>query len=123
MNNLTANTSRDWVGTKSTSLLAWWIPLAAMLCSMFVPVSLRTPVWVIALGWMGTACMLNARRCNRTHCRYTGPFYIAMIVPAIALGTGFVVVGMLGWISFAAFMAGGSVLIWWATERTWGKFS
>jgi len=28
---------------------------------------------------MGTACILNARRCGRTHCRYTGPYYLAMI--------------------------------------------
>jgi hypothetical protein len=118
MSNPTANTSRDWVDKKGSSLLAWWFPLAAMLSSMFVPVSLRTPVWVIALGWMGAACMLNARRCDRTHCRYTGPFYVAMIVPVMSLGTGFVVNGTLGWISLAAFIVGGSRLIWWATERT-----
>jgi hypothetical protein len=25
-------------------------------------------IWIIALIWMGTGCMLNARRCNRTLC-------------------------------------------------------
>ena len=77
----------------------------------------------IALVWMGVACILNARRCNRTHCRYTGPYYLAMIVPVMALGAGLVTVGALGWISLGVFIVGGSGLIWWATEGTWGKFS
>jgi hypothetical protein len=35
--------------------------------------------------WMGTACILNARRGGRTHRRFTGP-YRAMIIPALVLG-------------------------------------
>ena len=123
MSNPTADTSRDWLANKRTSLLAWWFPLVAIIGGLFVPVSLRTAGWVIALGWMGTACMLNARRCNRTHCRYTGPYFLAMIVPVMVLGTGLATVGVLGWISLGVLIVGGSGLIWWATERTWGKFS
>ena len=123
MSNLTTDTSRDWLNNKRTNLLAWWIPLAAILAGLFIPVSLRTAGWVIALGWMGAACMLNARRCNRTHCRYTGPYYLAMIVPVVVLGMGVVSAGIYVWISLGLFIVGGSGLIWWTTERTWGKFS
>ena len=72
---------------------------------------------------MGTACILNARRCGRTHCRYTGPYYLTMIVPVMALGTGFVAADMFGWVCLGATILGGSGLIWWVTERAWGKFS
>ena len=123
MSKTTADTSRDWLGCKRTSVLVWWFPLVAIIGGLFVPVWLRTAGWVIALGWMGTACMLNARRCNRTHCRYTGPYFLAMIVPVMVLGTVLVTVGVLGWISLGVLIVGGSGLIWWATERTWGKFS
>ena len=123
MSKPTADTSRDWLGSKRVSALAWWFPLVAIIGGLFVSLSLRTAGWVIALGWMGTACMLNARRCNRTHCRYTGPYFLAMIVPVMVLGTGLVTVGVLGWISLGVLIVGGSGLIWWATERTWGKFS
>ena len=123
MSNPTADTSRDWLSSKRASMLAWWFPLVSIIGGLFVPVSLRTAGWVIALGWMGTACMLNARRCNRTHCRYTGPYFLALIVPVMALGTGPVTVGVLGWLSLAVLIVGGSGLIWWATERAWGKFS
>lgn len=123
MTNPAAETSRDWLGSKAASVLAWWVPLAAIIGSLFAPVSLRTAGWVLALGWMGAACMLNARRCNRTHCRYTGPYYLAMIGPVLMLGTGLVTAGILGWISLGVFIVGGSGLLWWATERRWGKFS
>jgi hypothetical protein len=80
-------------------------------------------IWIIALIWMGTGCMLNARRCNRTHCRYTGPYSLAMTVPVMALGAGVVTIGILGWVCLGVIILGGIGLIWWATERAWGNFS
>jgi hypothetical protein len=87
---------------------------------LFVPASVRAVIWIIALVWIGTACILNARRCNRTHCRYTGPYYLAMIIPALVLRI--VSSGIYEWMFLALLIVGGSWLIWWATERAWGKF-
>ena len=123
MTNTPIQISRDWLGSTHTSLLAWWMPKAAIVAGLFVPASVRAVIWIIALIWMGTACLINARRCNRTHCRYTGPYYLAMIVPVMALGAGLVPVGLLGWICLGVIILGGSGLIWWATERAWGRFS
>jgi hypothetical protein len=64
----TAQSSRDWLRTLRTNLLAWWIPQAAILAGLLVPVPVRAAIWIVALTWMGTACILNARRCGRTHC-------------------------------------------------------
>jgi len=64
--------------------------------------------------------ILNSRRCGRTHCRYTGPYYLAMIVPVLALGL--ISSGIYEWIALGVVIVGGSKLIWWATERAWGKF-
>ena len=36
MTNAPPLTSRDWLGSMHTSLLAWWLPLAAMLGGLFV---------------------------------------------------------------------------------------
>ena len=123
MTDAPTQTSRDWLGSVHTSLLAWWMPKVAILAGLFVPVSVRAVIWIIALVWMGTACLINARRCNRTHCRYTGPYYLAMVVPVMALGAGLITVGILGWVCLGVIILGGSGLIWWATERAWGKFS
>jgi hypothetical protein len=121
--NATIQTSRDWLGGARSSLLAWWLPHAAILAGLFVPAPLRAAIWTVALIWMGAACILNARRCGRTHCRYTGPYYLAMIVPVLVLGSGVVSAGIYGWIVLGVVFVGGGKVIWWATERAWGKFS
>jgi len=116
-----AQPRNDWVGGVRSYGLVWGLPLGVMATSLLVNVPARTVIWTAALVWMGTACLLNARRCGRTHCRFTGPFYLAMTVPVLALGTG--VVGLPGWIALGIVIVIGSKAIWWATERTWGKFS
>jgi len=94
-----------------------------MVAGLLVDVPARTAIWTIALVWKGTACLLNARRCGRTHCRYTGPFYLVMILPVLALGSGMVSSGSYGWVALGAVVILGSKVIWWATERAWGRFS
>ena len=68
---------------------------------------------------MGTACILNAKRRGRTHCRFTGPYYLAMIIPVLALGLG----ALSAWVVLGVVIILGGEIIWWATERAWGKFS
>jgi len=116
-------TSRDWLRTPRTSALAWWIPHAALAAGLVAPVPLRAAIWTISLIWMGTACLLNAKRCGRTHCRYTGPYYLIMVGSVLALGFGIVSLNMLGWIVLGLLIVGGSKAIWWGTERAWGRFS
>jgi len=114
--------SRDWLRTPRTSLLAWWIPEAAILAGLLVPVTVRAAIWINALSWMGTACILNARRCGRRHCRYTGPYYLAMIAPVLVLASGIVSTDLYTWLFLGVLILAGSKIIWWATERAWGKF-
>ena len=119
----TVQSSRDWLRNPRTNLLAWWIPQGAMLAGLFAPVSIRTAIWIVALIWMGAACVLNNKRCGRTHCRYTGPYYLAMIAPTLGLSFGFPSVDLLGWLTLALLILLGSKALWWGTERAWGKFS
>jgi hypothetical protein len=121
--NVVAKPTKDWLGRVYTSAIAWWIPKGAIIAALFAPVLARAAVWTVALIWMGTACILNAKRCGRTHCRYTGPYYLAMIVPVLVLASGVIPVDFYAWVSLAVLILGGSMIIWWATERAWGKFS
>jgi hypothetical protein len=100
--------------------LAWWLPHAALVAGLLVVVEARTVIWIAALAWMGVACILNARRCGRTHCRFTGPYYLVMIIPVLGLGN--VPAGLSGWLVLGAIIILGGKKIWWATERAWGKF-
>ena len=101
MTNDVIQSSRDWLRNPCTNLLAWWLPQAGIMAGLFVPVAARATLWIVALTWMGTACILNAKRCGRTHCRYTGPYYLTMIAPTLVLGLGFLSVGLPGWLILA----------------------
>ena len=117
------NPSEDWVGSTRASLLAWGLPHVAIVAGLFAAAPVRAAIWTIALAWMGSACILNARRCGRTHCHFTGPYYLATIIPVIGFGSGAVSVSFYGWVLLGAVIVGGGGLIWWLTERVWGRFS
>ena len=61
---------------------------------------------------MGVACILNARRYSRTHCRYTGPYYLAMIAPVFLLAAGIGSAGFSGWLILGVLILAGSKIIW-----------
>jgi len=44
-----------------------------------------------------------------------------MIAPVLLLGI--ISAGIYKWMFLAVLILGGSGLIWWVTERAWGKFS
>jgi hypothetical protein len=113
----------DWFNSTGASFLAWWLPKLAIFLTIFVAISVRTLVWLIALLWMGTACILNARRCRRTHCRYTGPYYLAMILPVLALAFGPLSASTYTWVALALLILIGGWVIRWVTELKWGRYS
>lgn len=123
MTKSNAPRARDLAGNLRSYALLWGVPIAVIVAGMFVDVAVRTALWTAALGWMGVACLRNARLCGRTHCFYTGPFYLAMILPVLALGGGLVSFGPYSWLLLALVAIFGGKAIWWATERAWGRFS
>src|SRR5262249_28699946 len=69
---------RDWAGDWSTLAAVWGLPTVAMLLALLLGPLWRAVAWIAMLAWMGGACVATARRCGRTHCRYTGPFFLGM---------------------------------------------
>jgi len=115
--------SEDWVSALPTYVMAWFLPMALLPLGLLVSLPVRTAVWAVALAWMGVACLINARRCGRTHCRFTGPYYLIMIVPVALIGIRNPAVGLWGWILLGLLIGLGGQLLWWATERAWGRYS
>lgn len=81
------------------------------------------PGWVGALGWMGIACLVNARRCKRTHCYYTGPFFLAMVVPVALHGSEIFWLGPEGWQWLGLATVIGAAGLWCLTEKVFGRYS
>ncbi len=112
----------DWVGNTRSFALAWGLPTLAIIGSGFLDPSQRMMIWVIALVWMGAACMANAKHCGRTHCRFTGPFFLLMTIPVILQGSGVLLLGPFGWWGLGVSILVGNVVLWWGSEALWGKF-
>ncbi len=112
----------DWVARRRTLALGWGLPSAALLCSLFVESPWRAWVWVPSLLWMGAACLLNAIRCGRTHCYFTGPFFLLMACVTLFYGLGLLALGPRPWIWLGLGLLAGTTGLWWGTERLWGRF-
>jgi hypothetical protein len=123
MTEAAEQTARDWAGNVRAYALAWGVPSLAIIAGSLVDAPARTAIWTVALIWMGTACLMNSRRCGRTHCRFTGPFYLFLIVPVLLHGFGLISLGPYAWWILGATILLGGTVIWWATEAAWGKFS
>jgi hypothetical protein len=69
--------ANDWVRRPGMGFFWWCIPLGVGLAANhFAPSPRATAlVWMVAFLWMGTGCILNARRCRRLHCYISGPAF------------------------------------------------
>ena len=78
MNEQSVNKAHhDWVDRPGMGFVWWCLPAGIGVASNFFPISLRAAalVWMVAFLWMGTGCILNARRCHRLHCYISGPAF------------------------------------------------
>jgi hypothetical protein len=89
---------------------------------MFLPPAARTVAWATALIWKGAACLANAWHCRRTHCFFTGPFFLVMALLVIANVPGIFTLGGRGWPILGAATILGTAGLWLATERVLGKY-
>ena len=83
----------DWVERPGMGFVWWCLPLGIGVASNFFVISARATalIWMVSFLWMGTGCILNARRCHRLHCYISGPVFflgaaaLALFAAGIAL--------------------------------------
>ncbi len=88
---------RDVLCSGAKMFLFWCLPSFAFALGFFVSPGLKTVLWTLSLGFMGTVCLLNASRCGRIHCYFTGPFFIVAAVTSLGYGIGLLPFGPSGW--------------------------
>lgn len=114
--------AKDWAGSWSGLALIWGLPAAIMFASASLAPTPRGIVWTAILLLMGSACLANARRCNRTHCRYTGPFLILMAALVGLYTLGLLPLGGNAWGRLAGIAFGGSAILCCVSESMWGRY-
>ncbi|HBP87623.1 MAG TPA: hypothetical protein PKK23_14790 [Nitrospirales bacterium] len=115
--------SKDWISDSYTYALLWGLPGALLIVGVFVDPFTRTVMWSGALLWKGVACFANAARCGRTHCYFTGPYFLLLAIVTFLHGFRIVDLGANGWIWLGLAIMGGTGFLWVVTERVWGKFA
>lgn len=88
-------TENDWVRRPGMGFVWWCLPLGVGIAANYFVSSARgiALVWMVSFVWMGTGCILNARRCRRLHCYISGP---AFVLGAAALALFSAGVALLG---------------------------
>lgn len=120
---MTEATQNDWVSSNRKRLIAWHIPTVAIVGAAFLGGAVQAITWTVALAWMGTACLLNARPCGRRHCYLTGPFLVVMSILSFLHGFDVVSLGPKGWLWLGiTLVILGYGLLWKLPEYLWGTY-
>lgn len=113
----------DWI-RNPISLAIWWVvPIVAGNLADHLPLArpVTAFVWAAALAWMGLGCILNARRCHRRHCYFSGPVLLVGAVVVALLGSGVVSLGPNG-LSLTLWTTFGLALLSFLPELIWGRY-
>lgn len=110
--------SADWA-SGLRGCLTWGIPAAVLIMS---PLRYFAIVWPIVLTVMGLACLLNARRCGRTHCYVTGPFFLLLALVGLLYGLDVLPLGARGWSTLSITLVVGTVIFVFVPEWLFGRY-
>ena len=114
--------NKDFTADRVTASLLWGVPHIVFIIGIFTNPMLRTILWPSALSIAGTACLINAFRCGRMHCYFTGPFYLLMAVLSLLYGIGILHFGHLGWIWIGSAVVIVGPILTRIPERIYGKY-
>ncbi len=117
-------TQRDILTRPWMALTFFCLPIAAIAASGALTIASpwRGAIWAASLGVMSAACLVNARRCGRIHCYFTGPFLAAMALVSLGYGLAGAPLGRDGWNGIGAATLGGAILLCCIPELILGRY-
>jgi hypothetical protein len=90
------HTRNDRVTRPGAGFIWWCLPLGFGFAANFLALPARgiAIIWATSFVWMGTGCILNARRCHRLHCYISGPVFLLGAAALGLLAAGFLGFGL-----------------------------
>ena len=122
MNDQAKSRERDMLGSPWKTMLFWGIPALLVVIGGSAGPLVRTVLWTAAFAGAGAACLVNAQRCGRRHCFYTGPFLLAAALTSLLYGLQLLPLGPHGWNWIAGCTLVGSILLCCGLEAILGKY-
>ncbi len=116
---------QDLLSRRRATTLLYVVPTLAMLATSAGGVAeiVVTVVWTLAFAVMGIACVVNAVRCGRVHCYFTGPFLLLLATGSLLRGLGLVSLGPKGWQWLGLVALIGSTVLLTVPERPGGRYA
>lgn len=118
-------TSSDHAAQPLPFFWSWGLPLVILLSTNFMSGFIPFPVIIAVMSgtffWMGLACLLNARRCRRRHCYYSGPIFIIGSIVVMLVGFEFISLGRDGLIIVVSATLS-LALLTYLSEPIFGKY-
>ncbi|KMP12587.1 hypothetical protein UZ36_00570 [Candidatus Nitromaritima sp. SCGC AAA799-C22] len=113
----------DWITKPGEFFIAWGLPIFALVLSVAVFEGLKEVVWPVSLAWMGIGCLMNAKRCHRRHCFYTGPFFLVLALVSFLHGWKIFSFGPYGWSWIGGTFLLGGLSLTYISELIFGKYA
>ncbi len=119
-----SHTEQDLASNSWISVLVWLLPIGALFLSGFFPLSTppRAAIWTVANATMGLACVINAMRCGRLHCYFTGPLFILLALAAALIGVGVLPAGKETWNTLGTIFSIGTIVLYFVPEALFGRY-
>jgi hypothetical protein len=113
----------DMLSVPWLAALVWGVPLLLLVLGGFSGPAVRTALWTAALTVMGGACIVNAARCGRLHCYFTGPAFLLGALASLTYGAGVLPLGGRGWTWISCFVLLSYLVLRWLPERLFGRYT
>jgi hypothetical protein len=115
---------KDLFANLPLAVLIFWLPILAIAVTGYAEVGhgLRAAIWTGCCLEMAAACFLNAMRCGRLQCYYTGPFLLVGGLASLLYGVGLLPLGEYGWGIIGYTLLAGVVLLTWLPEYFLGRY-
>jgi hypothetical protein len=113
---------KDLLGSRWAVWLLWVGPWLLVVIGGFTGNLVRTVLWTAGFTAAGVACLVNARRCGRRHCFYTGPLYLLVALASLLYGLQILPLGGGGWNWIVGIAVAGSLVFCCVLEPMLGKY-
>ncbi len=122
MDPCTTSGAKDLLHSRWATWLLWIGPWVLIVSTSNSGTITHTAVWTLAFTVGGGACLVNARRCGRRHCFYTGPLYLLAALGSLLYGLRILPLGPHGWTWILCIAAAGTLVACCGLEMLLGKY-
>ncbi len=114
---------RDLLSSGWKPWLIWGVPWLLVIVAESFGNTAHTILWPVGFSLVGMACLVNARRCGRRHCLYTGPLYLLSALASLLYGMHLLPIGVHGWDWILGITLGGTLFFCCVLEPALGRYS